>query len=62
MPKMKSKSSVTKRMRRTKTGKIKRNSAKTSHLFANKSTKSKRQSRKASYLKKGDVNRYKDVM
>ncbi len=62
MPKMKTKSSVSKRMKRTKSGKIKRNSAKTSHLFANKSTKNKRQARKASYLSKGDANRYKDIV
>ncbi len=62
MPKMKTKSSVSKRMKKTKTGMIKRNSAKTSHLFANKSTKNKRQARKASYLSKGDSQRYNDVL
>lgn len=62
MPKMKTKSSISKRMKRTKSGQIKRNSAKTSHLFANKTTKNKRQARKASYLTKGDANRYKDII
>lgn len=62
MPKMKTKSSVSKRFKKTKSGKVKRNSSKTSHLFANKTTKNKRQARKATYLKKGDGKRYKDIL
>ncbi|RKX66908.1 MAG: 50S ribosomal protein L35 [Tenericutes bacterium] len=62
MPKMKTKSSVTKRLRRTNSGKLKRKNAATSHLFGNKSTKQKRQNRHHRILTKGDAKRYKDII
>lgn len=45
MPKMKTKSSVKKRFRVTKSGKIKVKSANTRHMLMNKPTKRKRQAR-----------------
>ena len=46
MPKMKSKSSVTKRLKKTGKGKLKRGRAVTSHQFIRKSQKQKRYLRK----------------
>lgn len=62
MPKQKSKSSLNKRIKLTKSGKIKRSHATTSHLFANKSTKSKRHNRKQALMSPSDAKRYKDVL
>ncbi len=62
MPKQKTKSSLNKRVKKTKSGKLKRSSAKTSHLFANKSTKQKRHLRKSSTMSSADAKRYKDVI
>lgn len=62
MPKQKTKSSVTKRIKVRKSGKIQRSQAYTSHLFANKSTKAKRKHRKQVNMSSGDAKRYKDVI
>ncbi|WP_033160817.1 50S ribosomal protein L35 [[Mycoplasma] collis] len=61
MPKMKTKSSLKKRLKKTGTGKVKRGKAYTSHLAQNKSTKQKRQSRKATLLSKSDFKRLKGL-
>lgn len=47
MTKQKTKKAVRKRMRLTKTGKVKRNQAFTSHMLVRRSAKRKRQLRKA---------------
>ncbi len=62
MPKMKSKSSLNKRIKVRKSGKIKRSHAKTSHLFSNKSQKQKRHLRKQTDMSNSDVKRYKDII
>ncbi len=62
MPKMKSKSSVNKRIKVRKSGKVTRSQAKTSHLFANKSQKQKRHLRKQTNMSSSDVKRYKDII
>ncbi|HZJ90022.1 MAG TPA: 50S ribosomal protein L35 [Bacilli bacterium] len=58
MPKMKSKSAVTKRVKRTKSGKLLRSAAYTSHLAPRKTTKQKRQLRKQRLVSKSDEKRY----
>ncbi|NOQ50065.1 MAG: 50S ribosomal protein L35 [Mycoplasmataceae bacterium] len=62
MPKQKTKSSVSKRFKKRKSGKIQRGHAKTSHLFANKSTKNKRHARKRTDMSSADAKRYKDIL
>jgi len=62
MPKMKSKSSVSKRIKKRKSGTVTRGHAKTSHLFANKSQKQKRKLRKSTNMSKSDIKRYKDII
>jgi large subunit ribosomal protein L35 len=62
MPKQKSKSSVTKRIKVKKSGKLSRSQAYTSHLFSNKSQKAKRQHRAEVEVSKGDAKRYRDVL
>lgn len=62
MPKMKSKSSLNKRVKTRKSGAVKRSHAKTSHLFSNKSTKSKRKARKQVDMDSSDAKRYKDIL
>lgn len=57
MPKMKTKSAVTKRFKRTGTGKLKRSHAFTSHLLEGKSSKRKRKLRKGALVSKGDQKR-----
>ncbi len=62
MPKQKSKSSVNKRIKVRKSGKIQRSQAKTSHLFSNKSQKQKRKLRKQTNMSSSDAKRYKDII
>ena len=62
MPKQKTKSSLNKRVKKTKSGKLKRSHAKRSHLFDNKSTKNKRHARKSTFMSKSDAKRYKDII
>lgn len=62
MAKQKSKSSVKKRIKVKKSGKLQRSQAFTSHLFSNKSTKAKRKHRKQTSVSAGDAKRFKDVL
>ena len=61
MPKMKTKSALTKRIKVTGTGKIKRGQAYRSHLAQNKTTKQKRQSRQSDLMSSGDKKRFKGL-
>lgn len=54
MPKMKTKSSVKRRFRRTGTGKIKMNAAYKRHILSNKSQKMKRQARGTRLMSEAD--------
>ena len=54
MPKMKTKSSVKRRFRRTGTGKIKMNVAYKRHILSNKSQKMKRQARGTKLMSEAD--------
>lgn len=62
MPKMKTKSAVTKRFKRTGTGKLKRSHAFTSHLLVGKSAKQKRKLRKGALVSKGDQKRINQLI
>ncbi|MGL4252247.1 MAG: 50S ribosomal protein L35 [Metamycoplasmataceae bacterium] len=61
MPKMKTKSALTKRVKVTGTGKVKRGQAYRSHLAQNKTTKQKRQSRKSEMMHPSDLKRFKGL-
>lgn len=61
MPKMKTKSALTKRIKVTGTGKVKRGQAYRSHLAQNKTTKQKRHSRKATLMSASDLKRFKGL-
>ena len=61
MPKIKTKSALTKRIKVTGTGKVKRGQAYRSHLAQNKTTKQKRQSRKSELVSKSDLKRFKGL-
>ena len=52
MPKLKTNKSVAKRVRITKTGKLKRKKAGASHILTKKSRKKKRQMRRAAIINK----------
>ncbi len=54
MPKMKTKSSVKRRFKRTGTGKILMNTAYKRHMLSNKSTKMKRQARGTQVMSDAD--------
>ncbi len=62
MPKIKSRSSVTKRFKKTGKGKLKRGRAYTSHMFSNKSQKQKRQLRKSSLVSKAETKNIIEMM
>lgn len=61
MPKMKTKSALTKRIKVTGTGKVMRGSAFTSHLAQNKTTKQKRQARSGGEMHASDLKRFKGM-
>ena len=61
MPKMKTKSALTKRVKVSASGKVKRGQAYRSHLAQNKSTKQKRQSRKSDMMHASDRKRFKGL-
>ncbi|MGY6172101.1 50S ribosomal protein L35 [Candidatus Mycoplasma pogonae] len=61
MPKMKTKSALTKRIKVTGKNKVKRSQAYRSHLAQNKSTKQKRQSRKSTLMSPADLKRLKGL-
>lgn len=62
MPKMKTKSSLTKRVKKTGTGKLKRKQAYMSHLAHGKTTKQKRHLGKATLVSASDYKRIKDLV
>ncbi len=62
MPKMKSRSSVTKRFKKTGKGKLKRGRAYTSHMFIRKSQKQKRHLRKSGLVSKAETKRIMEMM
>lgn len=62
MPKMKSKSAVTKRFKKTGKGKLKRGRAFTSHQFIRKTKKQKRHLRKSSLVCKAETKRMIEMM
>lgn len=59
MPKMKTKSALAKRVKRTGSGKLKRHHAYVSHFAANKTQKQKRKLRKSALISKSDMKRIK---
>ncbi|MCC7459784.1 MAG: 50S ribosomal protein L35 [Proteobacteria bacterium] len=59
MPKMKTKQAAAKRLRVTKSGKLKAKASNRRHILTAKSNKSKRQTRPAVYLHKADEARIK---
>jgi large subunit ribosomal protein L35 len=62
MPKLKTSKSVQKRMRFTKTGKIKHFKSGKSHLLTGKRAKRKRLLSKAGYVSKGDARAIKKLL
>lgn len=62
MPKMKTKSSLAKRVKKTASGKLKRGQAYRSHLAQNKTTKQKRHLKKAQFVSVGDMKRLKGLL
>ena len=62
MPKMKTRSSATKRFKLTASGKIKKNKANKSHLLKGKSMDTKRSLRKATEVRKADTGRVKSMI
>lgn len=62
MPKMKIKSALKKRIKKTASGKIKRSQAYRSHLAQNKTTKQKRQARKSDLMHPSDLKRFKNLI
>ncbi|AHB36078.1 50S ribosomal protein L35 [Spiroplasma apis] len=62
MPKMKTKSSLAKRVKKTASGKLKRGQAYRSHLAQNKTTKQKRHLKKAQFVSAGDMKRLKGLL
>ncbi|AMC93245.1 50S ribosomal protein L35 [Erysipelothrix larvae] len=62
MPKMKTKRTFAKRVKRTGTGKLKRQHAYVSHFAAHKSQKQKRKLRKGTLVSAGDYKRVKHLL
>ena len=62
MPKMKTKSSATKRFKATGTGKLKRSKAYKSHILTKKSPKRKRNLRQSAITDKTNVKNMKKVL
>lgn len=62
MPKMKTNSSLAKRLKKTGSGKLKRQHAYVSHLAPHKSHKQKKHLAKSTILHKSDVKRVKDML
>ena len=61
MPKMKTKSALTKRIKVSASGKVKRGQAFRSHLAQNKTTKQKRHSKKSTLMHSSDIKRFKGL-
>jgi large subunit ribosomal protein L35 len=62
MPKMKTHKGAAKRLKKTKTGKIKRFKAFKSHILTKKTSKRKRNLRKAAILTRGDARRVAQLL
>jgi large subunit ribosomal protein L35 len=62
MPKLKNRSSVAKRIKLTKKGKLKRQKAYASHLFLNKSPQRKRNLRKKTVVASADKQRIRRML
>lgn len=62
MPKMKTKKSLAKRVKKTGSGKLKRSHAYVSHFAANKTHKQKVQLRKSTIVSKSDEKRIKQLL
>ena len=62
MPKMKTRSSATKRFKLTASGKLKKNKANKSHLLKGKSMHRKRSLRKGTEVSKADTGRVKSMI
>jgi large subunit ribosomal protein L35 len=62
MPKQKTRKAVAKRVKVTKTGKIKRKRAFASHIMGKKSAKRKRHLRKPKLIDKSDARRIKRLL
>ncbi len=62
MPKMKTKRTLAKRVKRTGTGKLKRQHAYVSHFAAHKSNKQKRKLRKGTLVSPSDYKRIKHLL
>ncbi|MCA9411238.1 MAG: 50S ribosomal protein L35 [Candidatus Omnitrophica bacterium] len=62
MPKMKTRRGAAKRLKLTKSGKIKRHKAFASHILTKKSTKRKRGLRQATLISKADEGRVKRML
>ncbi len=62
MPKLKTNKSAAKRIRLTKTGKMKKRAAGRSHILGKKTTKRKRKLRKSSYLSKADAKKVRRLL
>ncbi|MGL4662948.1 MAG: 50S ribosomal protein L35 [Culicoidibacterales bacterium] len=62
MPKMKSHSGLSKRVKRTGSGKLKRGQAFTGHLAQSKTQKQKRQLRKGTLVSASDMKRIKQLI
>lgn len=62
MPKMKTKRTLAKRVKRTGTGQLKRQHAYVSHFAAHKSQKQKRKLRKGTLVHRSDFKRIKHLL
>lgn len=62
MPKMKTKRTLAKRVKRTASGKLKRQQTNSNHFFRNKSSKQKRNLRQSTLVSKSDFKRIKHLL
>ncbi len=62
MPKMKTRKSISKKVKATAGGSLKRSKVNRSHLASNKPVKNRRQSRKAALVHPSDQKRIKDAV
>jgi large subunit ribosomal protein L35 len=62
MPKLKTNRALYKRLRLTKSGKLKKRSAGRQHILGKKSRKRKRNLRKSSYLSGGDAKKLRRLL
>ena len=62
MPKLKTNKGVAKRLRLTKSGKLKKRSAGRRHMLGTKTRKEKRQLRRSSYISKTDARKLRRLL